>query len=283
MLIKLNRNYLKAMRLVTAKEDARYYLMGIYFVGGEGKVLAYATDGHQLMRWIVEDNYQGEDFEYIINRRAIKDAIKTKYDIHLNVETGEIICTKDEDFITFKGLIDGKYPDVKKLVSRWIEDIPKEKVKSLTFRADNFITLGKIGKLIGKKFSTPASPVRQYNRASISGIENIFTFPQANNLMYVVTNIKHENINDGEKYAVMMDHSAIEREIIEDIIDSGFSIKCGVSRHAYKTAVRCAKNSSRVAFIVDYDDKHFIDANAEIWDYACRVDVKKEHDDAKSK
>jgi len=279
MLVKLNRNYLKAMRLVTAKEDIRYYLMGIYFVGGEGKVLAYATDGNQLMRWIVEDDYEGDDFEYIINRRAIKDAIKTKYDIHLNVETGELVCAKDEDFRSFKGLIDGKYPDVKRVISRWIDDIPKEKVKSLIFRADNLINLGKIGKLVGKDSNTPTSPIRQYNRASISGIENIFTFPQANNLMYVVTNIKHENINDREKYAVMMDHSAIEREIIEDIVASGFSIKCGVSRHAYKTAVRCAKNNSRVAFIVDYDDKHFIDNKGEIWDYACRIE--KEHDHAK--
>ena len=272
MLVKLNRNYLKAMRLVTAKEDIRYYLMGIYFVGAEGKVLGYATDGHQLMRWIVEDDYQGDDFEYIINRRAIKDAIKTKYDIHLNTETGEIICAKDEDFRTFKGLIDGKYPDVKKLVSHCIEDIPKEKVKSLAFNAYYLANLGKIGCIIGKEFGQERSPVRQFNRASINGIENIFTFPQANNLMYVVANIRHENINDGEKYAVMMDHSAIEREIIEDIIDSGFSIKCGVSRHAYKTAVRCAKNSSRVAFIVDYDDKHFIDCNGEIWDFACRIE-----------
>ena len=281
MLIKLNRNYLKALRLVTAKEDLRYYLMGIYFVGAEGKVLAYATDGHQLMRWIVEDDYQGDDFEYIINRRAIKDAIKTKYHIHLNIETGELVCAKDEDFRTFKGLIDGKYPDVKRVISRCIGDIPKEKVKALLFRAENLINLGRISQLIGKEFNSDISPVRQYNRASISGIENIFTFPQANNLMYVVTNIRHENINDRERYAVMMDHAAIEREIIEDTIDSGFSIKCGVSRHAYKTAVRCAKNNSRVAFITDYDDKHFIDCNGEIWDFACRIE--KEHDHAKSK
>ena len=134
-LIELKTAYLKAMLCAAAKSDVRYYLEGVYFVGGDNKVLAYSTDGHQLLRWIVCENYQGGDFSYIINRRCIKDAIKTKYHIHLETSTGDIVCAKKEDFRRFKGLIDGKYPDVKRVVSGYIDNIKSEKDENILINA----------------------------------------------------------------------------------------------------------------------------------------------------
>ena len=274
-LIPLNRNYLKAMLLVAAKEDVRYYLCSIYFVCAEGKVLAYATDGHQAMRWIVQDDYQGNDFEYIIDRRAIKDAIKTKYNIHLDVETGEIICAKDGDFRRFTGLVDAKYPNIKKVAQQWIREIGDEQSDQIVFSAYKVAKLAKIGRIISKDSKSKDIGICQYNRASSNNIYNIFTFHGIDNLMYLMTTSRHMSVTDNEKYAVTMDGFAREKSIVEDIIASGFAVECGASRHSYKTAISYAKSKSRVFCIVDYDDNCFMDSDGDIWQYVHRVDSNK--------
>lgn len=280
MLIKLNRNYLKAMRLVTAKEDVRYYLMGIYFLGGEGKVLAYATDGHQLMRWIVEDDYQGKDFEYIINRRAIKDAIKTKYNIHLDSETGELACSKNEDFRVFRGSTDGKYPDTSKLIAKYIEDISKDKKETLSFNAKYLENLGKIGQIINKEQGFENLNVRQYSRAALGSVNNFFTFPCCDDLMYIVADIENDGITDSEHKAVLTNTFKPSKNNVQSYIDDGYGVLCGISNGSAQHATTTPADKVRV--IVDYDDNFYMDSEGNIWSYVYFIEAfKKEHDHAK--
>jgi len=270
-LIELKTAYLKAMLCAAAKSDVRYYLEGVYFVGGENKVLAYSTDGHQLLRWIVCENYEGGDFSYILNRRSIKDAIKTKYHIHLETSTGELVCAKDEDFRRFKGLIDGKYPDVKRVVSGYVEDVQQEKDKNVLLNGTYLKNLGKIGKIIGKHYKIKDTPIRLYSSKPVDGITNIFTFNGNKNLMYIVTSCRSVAITDEEHHAVLMDEHPIPKPEVQQWLDDGYGAICGFSNKSpYE-----AKNMSdyHTKLIVDYDNDGYMDIHGEIWRFIYFIDA----------
>ena len=270
-LIELKTAYLKAMLCAAAKEDVRYYLEGVYFVGGENKVLAYSTDGHQLLRWIVCEDYQGKDFSYIINRRCIKDAIKTKYHIHLETSTGDIVCAKNEDFRRFKGLIDGKYPDVKRAVSGYVEDIQQEKDKNVLLNGTYLKNLGKIGKIIGNHYKIKDAPIRLYSSKPVDGITNIFTFNGNKNLMYIVTSCRSVAITDEEHHAVLMDKHPIPKPEVQQWLDDGYGAICGASIHSPNDAKTAANWATKL--IVDYDHEGYMDSNGDIWRFIYFIDA----------
>lgn len=270
-LIKLKTAYLKAMLCAAAKSDVRYYLEGVYFVGGDNKVLAYSTDGHQLLRWIVCEDYQGGDFSYIINRRCIKDAIKTKYSVHLQASTGDLVCAKDEDFRTFRGLIDGKFPDVKRAVAGYIEDIKKEKDKNILLRGNCLKNLGKIGQIIGKHYKIKDVPIRLYSSKPIDGITNIFTFNGNKNLMYIVTSCKSAGTTDEEHHAVLMDEHPIPKPEVQQWLDDDYGAICGVSNKSPDEAKRMANFTRTV--VVDYDDDGYMDSTGNIWRFVYFIDA----------
>ena len=270
-LIELKTAYLKAMLCAAAKEDVRYYLEGVYFVGGDNKVLAYSTDGHQLLRWIVCEDYQGDDFSYIINRRCIKDAIKTKYHIHLEASTGDLVCAKNEDFRRFKGLIDGKYPDVKRAVTGYIEDIKQAKDKNVMLNGSYLMNLGKIGKIVGKHYKVKAVPVRLYSSKPVDGITNIFTFNGNKNLMYIVTSCRTADTTDEEHHAVLMDQYPVLKPEVQQWLDDGYGAICGFSNKSPDEAKRMA-NFTR-AVIVDYDDDGDMDSIGDIWRFVYFIDA----------
>ena len=270
-LIELKTAYLKAMLCAAAKEDVRYYLEGVYFVGGENKVLAYSTDGHQLLRWIVREEYKGDDFSYIVNRRAIKDAIKTKYNIHLEVSTGDLVCAKNEDYRRFKGLIDGKYPDVKRAVTGYVEDIKQAKDKNVMLNGSYLMNLGKIGKIVGKHYKVKAVPVRLYSSKPVDGITNIFTFNGNKNLMYIVTSCRTADTTDEEHHAVLMDQHPVPKPEVQQWLDDGYGAICGFSNKSPDEAKRMA-NFTR-AVIIDYDDDGYMDSIGAIWRFVYFVDA----------
>lgn len=270
-LIELKTAYLKAMLCAAAKSDVRYYLEGVYFIGGDNKVLAYSTDGRQLLRWIVCEDYQGDDFSYIINRRAIKDAIKTKYDLFLNKGTGEIVCSRNGDFRTFKGLIDGKYPDVKRVVSGYVEDIKQQKDKNVLLNGNYLMNLGKIGKIAGKHYKVKDVPVRLYSSKPVDGITNIFTFNGNKNLMYIVTSCRSADTTDEEHHAVLMDDHLVPQPEVQQWLDDGYGAICGVSNQSPDEAKRMA-NFNR-AVIVDYDDDGYMDSTGDIWRFVYFIDA----------
>lgn len=270
-LIELKTAYLKAMLCAAAKEDVRYYLEGVYFVGGDSKVLAHSTDGHQLLRWIVLEDYEGDDFSYIVNRRCIKDAIKTKYHVHLEASTGNLVCAKNEDFRRFKGLIDGKYPDVKRAVTGYIEGIKQAKDKNVMLNGSYLMNLGKIGKIVGKHYKVKAVPVRLYSSKPVDGITNIFTFNGNKNLMYIVTSCRTADTTDEEHHAVLMDQYPVLKPEVQQWLDDGYGAICGFSNKSPDEAKRMA-NFTR-AVIVDYDDDGYMDSIGDIWRFVYFIDA----------
>lgn len=270
-LIELKTAYLKAMLCAAAKEDVRYYLEGVYFVGGDNKVLAYSTDGRQLLRWIVSEDYQGDDFSYILNRRCIKDAIKTKYHIHLEASTGDLVCAKDEDFRKFKGLIDGKYPDVKRVVSGYVDNINSEKDENILINASYLKSLSKIGKVIGKHYKIKDTPIRLYSSKPVDGITNIFTFNGNKNLMYIVTSCRSAAVTDEEHHAVLMDQHPVPQPEVQQWIDDGYGAICGFSNKSPDEAKRSADFARTV--IADYDDDGYMDIHGEIWRFVYFIDA----------
>ncbi|MGP9557530.1 DNA polymerase III subunit beta family protein [Psychrobacter sp. AOP7-A1-24] len=272
-LIELKTAYLKAMLCAAAKEDVRYYLEGVYFVGGDNKVLAYSTDGRQLLRWIVSEDYQGDDFSYILNRRCIKDAIKTKYHIHLEASTGDLVCAKDEDFRKFKGLIDGKYPDVKRVVSGYVDNINSEKDENILINASYLKSLSKIGKTVGKHYKLKDVPIRLYSSKPLNHITNIFTFNGNKNLMYIVTSCQSAGTTDEEHHAVLLDEHPIPKNETQQWIDEGFGAICSVSNKSPDDAKGFAEFAINRKVIVDYDDDGYMDSTGKIWRFVYFIDA----------
>ncbi len=270
-LIELKTAYLKAMLCAAAKSDVRYYLEGVYFVGGDNKVLAYSTDGRQLLRWIVCEDYKGDDFDYIINRRAIKDAIKTKYHIHLETSTGEIVCAKKEDFRRFKGLIDGKYPDVKRVVSGYVDNMKSEKDENILINASYLKSLSKIGKTVGKHYKIKDVPIRLYSSKPVNAITNIFTFNGNKNLMYIVTSCRSVAVTDEEHHAVLIDDHPVPKPEVQQWLDDDYGAICGVSNKSPDEAKRMADFARKV--IVDYDDDGYMDSTGDIWRFVYFIDA----------
>lgn len=116
-MINLSVSYLKAMLVCVPTYEVRYYLCGINFVGTNGKVAAYATDGHRISKWLITTEYDGDDFNLIINKDTIKAVIASKDKmVEFYPETGEIKTS----FGSIKGLIDGKFPDAKRVLNKEI-------------------------------------------------------------------------------------------------------------------------------------------------------------------
>lgn len=111
-MIVLYSSYLKAMLISTLKQDRRAYLMGIYIRGIDKRVEAFSSDGHRLSKWLITTTYEGENFEFIIHREAIEQALLAK--------EHEVRLTSDGTLHTriskIKKLIDEPYPNVDKTV-----------------------------------------------------------------------------------------------------------------------------------------------------------------------
>ncbi|WP_201581509.1 hypothetical protein [Psychrobacter glacincola] len=109
-MIVLYSSYLKAMLISTPKQDRREYLMGIYIRGIDERVEAFSSDGHRLSKWLITTTYQGEDFEFIIHRDAIEQALLAR--------EHEVRLTPDGTLHTriskITKLIDEPYPDIDK-------------------------------------------------------------------------------------------------------------------------------------------------------------------------
>lgn len=265
-LIELKRNYLKAMLAVAAKSDIRYYLEGVYFVAEGSKVLAYSTDGRQMIRWLISDNYKGDDFEYIVSRRAIKDAIKTKYDLFLNKETGEMVCSKKGDFRQFNGLIDAKYPNVKKLVAACVDSIKQPKSDDILLDGNCLGSLSEVSKYIGKHHKAKMTPVRLYKQKSGTDICNIFTFGGIGDVIYIVASLSPEGVTEAEHYAVLMDNYTPPKTPTQIQLDKGNTVLCDVSDDSQKATCICPEGNVE---IIAYDKDGYLDAHGNVWRYVC--------------
>lgn len=276
MLIKLNRNYLKAMLVMAAKDDIRYYFNAVNFVGEAGKILAYATNGHHLIRWIVIDDYQDADFNYFIDRIAIKTAIKTKDKIFLDAESGAIVCEKNNDFRRFYGLLPASPIGFEKVISKTIEE-PRAKsgeTDQLFINGAYLEKIGKISRYIAKVYKVDAPPVRHYAPKSKKGVSSIFTIGGCDDIMVIAANLNHnQGVTQEEHRAVLMNNHPAPKSKIQKLIDDGLVVICGCSNKSLEKARIATDLSSKL--VVGYDGKNYIDKDGDIWKYVYYVDAIK--------
>lgn len=114
MKIELETKYLKALLVSVPTHEVRYYLCGINFKSKDGRITAVSTDGHRISQWLIANDYKGEDFEFIMSKKAIKAAVASKQD-HVVLNTAEQHI--ELEYGTVAGIIDGKYPDTDKVLN----------------------------------------------------------------------------------------------------------------------------------------------------------------------
>ncbi len=111
-MVSLYMSYLKAMLISTSKQDTREYLMGIYIRGIDERVEAFSSDGYRLSKWLITTAYEDEDFEFIIHREAIEQALLTgEHEVRLTSDG-----TLHTRISKITKLIDEPYPDIDKAV-----------------------------------------------------------------------------------------------------------------------------------------------------------------------
>ena len=115
MKIEIETKYLKALLVSVPTHEVRYYLCGINFKSKDGRITAVSTDGHRISQWLIANDYKGEDFNFIMSKKAIKAAVASKQD-HVVLNTAEQHI--ELEYGTVAGLIDGKYPDTDRVLNR---------------------------------------------------------------------------------------------------------------------------------------------------------------------
>lgn len=115
MKIELETKYLKALLVCVPTHEVRYYLCGINFKSKDGRITAVATDGHRISQWLIKGDFDGEYFNFIMSKQAIKAAVASKQEhVVLNITEQHI----ELEYGTVAGLIDGKYPDTDRVLDR---------------------------------------------------------------------------------------------------------------------------------------------------------------------
>jgi len=112
-MIELDTTYLKALLICVPNHETRYYLCGINFLAKDGKVSAHATDGHRISKWLITEYYDGDNFNFIIKKDAVKYVLAAKNDTVTLYSNGDIVTSMG----TVTGLIDGSYPDVERMLN----------------------------------------------------------------------------------------------------------------------------------------------------------------------
>lgn len=124
--IHLPINTLRAALLFAAKQDVRYYLIGVRIrVEASGLAQLHATDGHRLLIARIPPVLEGSasaELDVILPRDAVEAMLKTK-GLAKAAPTIELQVTGDKFSLRGAGvemsgaLIDGRYPDVTRVVS----------------------------------------------------------------------------------------------------------------------------------------------------------------------
>lgn len=271
--IKLNRAYLKIMLRVAAKKDVRAYLTTVLFVGGEGKVLAYAADGHQLIRWIVADDYKGPDFKHTVRRSCIENALRSKLAVSMDIDTGQLkLADRAVVSVIQHPLSLIIYPSIESLTVQYAMNENKDQLETVLISSEYLINLGKIGKILAKENKMKAVPIRFYQRQGTSKIANTFTFNGCSDLIYFVAGQRHEGVTDEEEHAVKLDAHLIPDNPLHAKLDKGESVLCGVS-NADPRATQDPRGM--VVTIVSYGIKGYEDKGGNHWTHASIFDKEK--------
>lgn len=103
-----------------AQQDVRYYLNGMLLEVKEGRIRSVATDGHRLATTLSKKELDGSlELQVIIPRKAVMELTKLltdrESDVLVDVSSNHIRFSIGNMVFTSK-LVDGKYPDYKRVI-----------------------------------------------------------------------------------------------------------------------------------------------------------------------
>jgi len=120
--IQTTAGRIAAMSVCSATKDARYYLVGINFeLTGDSGLTMVSTDGHRLMKIDAPEDMFGSDERksVIINfdRETLADFRKAgNREQIVNIEVDELVTVKYGAVTRAASLIDGKFPDWRRIM-----------------------------------------------------------------------------------------------------------------------------------------------------------------------
>lgn len=141
---------LKAVNLLSADKDVRYYLNGVHVSATATATRLIATDGHALGMFQSDQQNEGVDFvEMIISTdviKLLKSASKTVDTVVIETQDGltGTIGAITGAAVSFKA-IDGKFPDVQRVIPQTISGAPAQYQPYLLEK------FSKASKLLGSK------------------------------------------------------------------------------------------------------------------------------------
>ncbi|MGI5309920.1 DNA polymerase III subunit beta [Rheinheimera sp. WS51] len=124
--IQLSRQQLRKLLDDTAfsmaNQDVRYYLNGLLFETDNGQVRAVATDGHRLALSLLElPGFSAEQKQIIIPRKGVMEIMRLlandEQQVQLSFGQNHIRLT-DSNFVFSSKLIDGRFPDYRRVLPR---------------------------------------------------------------------------------------------------------------------------------------------------------------------
>lgn len=143
---------LKALTLIAAKDDSRYYLNGVCIdvaVTGATEAVAVATDGHMLIAvpLQLDPDVTAAAGQYIIPRELI-DGLKARKGAFATVKLDARSVTINVGGANITApLIDGQFPDWRRVVPRTVTGLASQ------IDADYLHAMKKAHKLLGGSYS----------------------------------------------------------------------------------------------------------------------------------
>lgn len=121
--IQIAQNKLKSLiesvQFSMANQDVRYYLNGILFEINSNVLTVVATDGHRLAINKMQLTQEMPDCYFILPRKSVVELIKllSNQDSMMQIELGKShVRFHFEQFIFTSKLIDGRYPDYRRVL-----------------------------------------------------------------------------------------------------------------------------------------------------------------------
>lgn len=136
---------LQQVVVAASTDEARPVLTGVYLHTNEGKLYMAATDSYRLAEKQLGDN--AEAIELLVPVSAMQDLLRIVSDFE-----GDVIITSDEQQVLFQvgdvelvtRLIEGKYPDYRKL-------IPADFATTATLKRADLLNVTKVSSLFARE------------------------------------------------------------------------------------------------------------------------------------
>ncbi len=136
---------LQQVVIAASNDEARPVLTGVYLHSHEGKLYMVATDSYRLAE--KQLGKAPEDIDLLIPASALQDLLRI-----LGDHSGEVSVTHDDQQVQFKvedaelvtRLIEGKYPDYRKL-------IPEKFATAATLKRSEFVNITKVSSLFARE------------------------------------------------------------------------------------------------------------------------------------